>query len=207
MAEILSEEALGTFRRVLDPGDNSTGGGSAAAISGAMAGALVAMVARLSVRPDAEEGSAFYERIAGEGTRLSQELLAGSHQDAAAFDAVVGAYRLPKGNDAELAARRNAIQSAMVSATQAPLGNARRCSHVLHLAGELQGRSNPKAASDLVCAVELARAGLRGCIANVEINLGGIKDQGVAGELKRAADDLRVDNLRADFEDGGKEPR
>lgn len=200
MVDVLTGDALDTFRRVLDPGDNSTGGGSASAIAGAMAGALVAMVARLSVRPDAAEPAAFYEGIAAEGTRLSHELLAGSHADAAAFDAVVAAYRLPKADEAQIAARRHAIQSAMVSATHAPLANARRCSHVLHLARQLEGRSNPKAASDLVCAVALAHAGLQGCIANVEINLGGIRDQGTVAELRSEAA-----GLRRDFDPTGKE--
>jgi methenyltetrahydrofolate cyclohydrolase len=201
LADLLSPEALDTFHRVLDPGDNSTGGGSASAIAGAMAAALVAMVARLSARPDASEPAAFYEDIAAEGTRLSQELLAGSHQDAAAFDAVVAAYRLRKANEAEMAARRMAIQSAMVSAARAPLGNARRCSHVLHLARQLEGRSNPRAGSDLISAKELAHAGLRGCLANVEINLGGIKDTTVVQELKS-----EVENLHTEPEPAGKEP-
>ena len=191
MPDPLTHDALNTFRRVLDPGDNSTGGGSAAAIAGAMAGALVAMVARLSIRPDAVEPVSFYEEIAAEGTRLSRQLLAGSHEDAAAFDAVVGAYRLHKAGEAQVAARRAAIQAAMIRATKAPLGNGQACLAILELAARLEGRFNQQAASDLACANHLAEAGLLGCLANVEINLPGIKDAAKAEELRVAASGLR----------------
>ena len=183
MTEILTDEALATFRRVLDPTDNSTGGGSASAIAGAMAASLAAMVARLSIRPDSPEPESFYKRIAAEAAQLSAELLDGSYRDAAAFDAVVAAYRLLKGTDDEKAARSAAIQDAIAEATRVPLGNAQRCAVALGLARELEGRSNPRAESDLICALRLGEAGLRGCLANVEINRTMIKDEGIRGVL------------------------
>lgn len=191
MTDILTGEALATFKRVLDPTDNSTGGGSAAAIAGGMAASLVAMVARLSARPEAEEPEQFYLEIASNGARLSQELLAGSHEDAAAFDAVVAAYRLPKGSDEELSARRAAIQAAFIRATRVPLANAARCAQALRLVVALEGRSNPRAESDLICARRLGAAALHGCLANVEINLPGIKDEDIRGEIAAALDELR----------------
>ena len=190
MTEILTTEALATFRRVLDPSDNSTGGGSASAIAGAMAAGLAAMVARLSIRTDASEPASFYGEIASTGAALSSALLAGSHEDAAAFDAVVAAYRLPKGTEEEAAARRTAVQSAFITATRVPLENARRCGGVLDLVTDLEGRSNERAKSDLICAWRLAEAALQGCLANVEINLPGIKDEAIRSAIAAERDAL-----------------
>jgi formiminotetrahydrofolate cyclodeaminase len=198
VTDILTDDALGTFRRVLDPGDNSTGGGSASAIAGAMAAALAGMVARLSIRPDSPEPEAFYQGIADDGARLSAALLEGSHSDAAAFDGVVAAYRLPKGTDAEKAARSDAIQSAIITATRVPLANAYRCKDVLGLVTGLEGRSNERAKSDLVCARRLAEAALQGCLANVEINLPGIKDEAVRRAIAAEMEALSAAALQGD---------
>ena len=198
MTDSLTDDALATFRRVLDPDDNSTGGGSASAIAGAMAASLTAMVARLSVRADSPEPEAFYRRIAAEGARLSTELLAGSHEDAAAFDAVVAAYRLPKGTDAEKAARSAAVQAAFITATRVPLANARRCAETLDLVTELEGRSNERAKSDLVCAWRLGEAGLSGCLANVDINLSSVRDDAVRGAIAAERDALAEAALQGD---------
>ncbi|MBI9046152.1 MAG: cyclodeaminase/cyclohydrolase family protein [Anaerolineaceae bacterium] len=79
--------------------------------------------------------------------------------------------------------RRAVIQAAWIQAAEVPLANADGCAAVLELALHLRGRSNPNAASDLSCAFYLALAGLKGCIANVEINLPAIKDENVKAKL------------------------
>jgi formiminotetrahydrofolate cyclodeaminase len=187
----LTDQSTATFLRVIDSTDNSTGGGSASAIAGSMAAALAAMVARLSSPAAGGESEATYDEIAQAGTVLSQALLAGAHEDAASFDAVVAAYRLPKETAEEKEARRAAIQEAMIHATRVPLDNAERCTAVQSLVARLEGRSNPRALSDLQSAGHLARAGLLGCLANVDINLPGIKDAAAAAEIRKRADALR----------------
>ena len=72
----------------------------------------------------------------------------------------------------------------MLHATRVPLRNAEACAEVLALVAKLEGRSNPRAASDLQCAGYLALAGLQGCLANVAINLPGIKDAAAADEIR-----------------------
>lgn len=192
MPAIVTDEQIAAFLRVLDPDDPSTGGGTASAIAGGMAAALAAMVARLSIGPAAAEPEAFYREIAQAAAGLSQALLAGGDEDARSFEGVMAAYRLPKGTDEEKRARSAAIQAALAHATHVPLRNAERCAEVLALAARLAGRSNPRAASDLQCAGYLARAGLQGCLANVEINLAGIKDPAVAAEIRRRAEILQL---------------
>jgi formiminotetrahydrofolate cyclodeaminase len=191
VSAIATEEQLSAFRRVLDPADNSTGGGTASAIAGAMAAALAAMVARLSAGRNATEPDSDFHGIAQAGGELARQLLAGSDEDARAFDAVMAAFRLPKTPEAEAASRRTAIQAAVVEAARVPLRNAEACEEVLALVAQLEGRANPQALSDLQCACYLARAGLQGCLANVEINLPAIKDLAVAGEIRARVQELR----------------
>ncbi len=185
-------ENVEAFLRVLDPTDSSTGGGTASAVAGAMAAALVVMVARLSIGKDGLHTEAFYRELGAEAQVLSDELLHGGREDSEAFAAVCAAYRLAKHTDEERTVRRQAIQRATIEAARVPVANMERCWRVLELAMQLRGRSNPNAASDLECALHLARAGLLGCADNVEINLPAIRDQLVAGELAERAGSLRA---------------
>jgi formiminotetrahydrofolate cyclodeaminase len=129
------------------------------------------------------EAPAFYEQIAAEAESLSRLLLAGGREDSQAFEAVRAAFRLPKGSDEERMMRLAAVQAAWSNAARVPMANAERCGRVLDLAAALLGRSNPNAASDLSCAIYLARAGLLGCVENVKINLSAIKDAHAVAEL------------------------
>jgi len=183
---------IAAFLKILDPADNSTGGGTASAVAGAMAGALVAMVARLSVGKDGmQEPDLFYEELGASAETLSAELFDGGRDDSQAFEAVRNAFRLPKGSDQEKTARREAIQAAWIHAARVPLDNAERCKQVLDLGAQLRGRSNPNAASDLACGLYLARAGMLGCLENVEINLPAIRDSRVVAELEERVSALR----------------
>ncbi|MGC8877669.1 MAG: cyclodeaminase/cyclohydrolase family protein [Anaerolineae bacterium] len=180
------------FRRVLDPADNATGGGAACAIAGAMAAALLAMAARLSVDRGLPQSDTFYTTVAAEAEELSQQLLAGADADAQAFDAVRAAYRLPKSSEAQRCDRFIAIQAALVHATRVPLTNAEHCQRVLQLCRALRDHCNPNVTSDLECAELLAQAGQQGCLSNVETNLRSIKDAGMRAELARRAEQLRL---------------
>ncbi len=172
------------FLRVLDATDNSTGGGTASSVAGAMAGGLAAMVARLSMGKKDLSPREHYEAIAADAENLSAALFDGGHEDAAAFDKVSAAYRLPKDTDEDKAARSRSIQEAMIHAAEVPLANAERCSRVLKICRSLEESYNTNAASDLECAGYLARAGLKGCVANVKINLPYIKDPEVCNQIE-----------------------
>ena len=185
------QDNVAAFLRVLDPRDNSTGGGTASAVAGAMAAALAAMVARLSLGREGMEPESWYRDVAEEGETLCRELFRRGREDSQAFDLVMAAFRMPKSTEEEKAARTQAIAKAMLQATEVPMGNAEKCLRVLELCGGLKGRSNPNAASDLESAQHLARAGLLGCLANVAINLPGVKDAARRGEIETRAEELR----------------
>jgi len=187
-----ARDTVNAFLRVLDAQDGSTGGGTASALAGAMAAALAAMVARLSKGKGLSAPDAFYEELGSDGERLSLMLAAGGARDAEAFDAVKTAFRMPRDTAEQKDARTAAIQAATVAAALTPLDNAALCTRVHELVDRLAGRANPKTLSDLQCAGYLALAGLRGCLANVEINLPAIKDQASASAIQERALALRA---------------
>jgi formiminotetrahydrofolate cyclodeaminase len=180
----LMDQNINAFLRVLDASDNSTGGGTASSVAGAMAAGLAAMVARLSMGKKDLAPREHYESIAVEAEKLSADLFNGGREDAAAFDRVSTAYKMP-GNTADAkTSRSRAIQNAMVHAAEVPLSNAGRCRRILELCKDLEEKYNTNAASDLECAGYLATAGLKGCAANVRINLVYIKDGKISQEIE-----------------------
>ncbi len=90
-----------TFLKVLDPEDNSTGGGTASAVAGAMGASLATMVARLSIGKDDMQPDQFYKDAIRDGEALHTRLFDGGRIDSQAFEAVRGAFRLPKATDEE----------------------------------------------------------------------------------------------------------
>jgi formiminotetrahydrofolate cyclodeaminase len=185
------EKNVQAFLKVFDPADNSTGGGTASAIAGAMAAALAGMVARLSVGKKDMEADEFYLEREETLTTIAAELFDGGWKDSEAFAAVLQAFRLSKESEEEKSARRQAIQAAWIQATEVPLANAHQCAEVLDLAHDLEGRSYVDAASDLNSALYLARAGLKGCLENVAINLPMIKDESIAAGFRRELESLQ----------------
>jgi methenyltetrahydrofolate cyclohydrolase len=185
------EDNIKSFLRVLDPTDNSTGGGTASAIAGAMAASLAAMVARLSIEKPGMESVHYYQAIIDEAEILSRRLFQGARQDSESFDAVMVALRMPKSSEDEQAARQTSIAKVILHATEVPLSNAEGCRRVIELSKKLKGRSNPNAGSDLECAFFLAQAGLNGCLANVAINLPKIKHANQVQRIKSQAEQIR----------------
>jgi methenyltetrahydrofolate cyclohydrolase len=165
--------------------DPTPGGGSAAALAGAVGASLLAMVAGLAKpRASTDEDVA---RLAEAGARcasLAVQLEALIDQDTEAYDLVVNAYRLPKATDEEKAARGISIQQALTAATEAPLAVMRRCAEALGRAQVVEQLGNQNAASDVKVAIAMLRAGLVGAQANVEINLGSVKDGAYAERVR-----------------------
>jgi formiminotetrahydrofolate cyclodeaminase len=179
---------LTTFSDALASSAATPGGGCAAALTGALAAGLAAMVARNTAASDkfadrADEMNA----VAAEADGLRAELLRQVDADAAAFDQVMAAFRMPKETPEEQAARSEAIQSGYKAAVDPPLRVCTRSVRVLELAAQVAERGNPNAASDAGVAALLAAAALEGAAMNVEINLGSIKDQAFRATAADAA--------------------
>jgi formiminotetrahydrofolate cyclodeaminase len=188
---VIDQLSTRAFLDALAGGNATPGGGSAAAIMGAMGAALVSMVANLTL------GKKGYEAVEPQMTQLLREgealrtRLAGMvAEDVAAFDALMAAYRLPKGSDDELAARGHAIKAGLPAATQAPLDIPHACAEVVRLTERAVGHGNLNAISDVGVGALAALAGLRGSALNVQFNAPQIKDRAFTGRAMRELDEL-----------------
>jgi methenyltetrahydrofolate cyclohydrolase len=153
--------------------DPTPGGGSAAALGGAVAAALVTMVASMpKTRTGADEERRRLDGVRALVTVEGDRLLGLVDEDAAAYDAVIAARRLPKDSEAQKAARKAAVDAALGKAADVPMRTARACLTVLQQAVEAAEHGNPNARSDAVAAAALAWGGLVGALENVRINIG-----------------------------------
>lgn len=204
----LCDMSVTAFTEALASGAATPGGGSASALAGALAASLVAMVARnTAANPSYADRAAELEEIVAEAERLRGELVGLVDEDAAAFDRVMAAFRLPKDTDELKAARSRAIQAGYKAAVEPPLLVCRDALRVLELAARVTEQANPNAVSDAGVAALLAASALEGAALNVEINLGSIKDESftttaadaaqAAREQGRALRDRTLDAVRA----------
>ena len=178
------ETTLTGFLDELSSGAATPGGGCAAALAGALAASLVGMVAR---------NTGGLGEIAADADRLRAQLEELVDADAAAFEQVMAAFRLPKETPEEKAARSAAIQAGYRAAVAPPLGVCRDALAVLVLAGRVAELGNPNAVSDAGVAALLAASALEGAALNVEINLGSIKDESFRAESAAAVEEARAE--------------
>jgi glutamate formiminotransferase/formiminotetrahydrofolate cyclodeaminase len=169
------------------------GGGSVAALAGSLAASLGEMVAGLT------EGRKKYESVEGRMREIHTKLTAARadlqslvREDAAAYQEVVDAMRLPKETDAHKASRSEAVERATRRATEVPLRTARTASEVLRWLEILAREGNPYARSDAATGAQLAYAALKGALYNVLINVGTLKDKSFADSCLREADQLEL---------------
>lgn len=189
----METQSLQSFLDSLAADTATPGGGSVAALNGALGAALVSMVCRLTIgRKKYAAVDAEMQGILPKSEAYRAKLTALLAEDVAAFDAVMAAFGLPKTTDTEKAARRTAIQSALKEATRVPLETARLCANVLELAQIVAEKGNTNAASDAGSASQSALAGLKSAALNVYINLGSIRDEAFVAETSAQMDMLLV---------------
>jgi formiminotetrahydrofolate cyclodeaminase len=172
-----AEMTVAQFLEALASPDPTPGGGTAAAVAGAMGASLLVMVtglAKSNTNTDEERAALAAARQALAPLVATLTQLADA--DAAAFDQVMGAYRLPKATDEDKAARSAAIQAALQGATTVPLQTLRACAHAMAHAETVAAGGNRSAVSDVGVAIGLLEAAAAGAEANVRINLGSVKD-------------------------------
>jgi glutamate formiminotransferase / formiminotetrahydrofolate cyclodeaminase len=168
------------------------GGGSVSALAGALAAALAQMVAGLSRKKKAQLTVVDKLSDALEQMRkVADELTAAIDRDSSAYDEVLKAYKMPQGEDEEIKAREAAIQVATRGATEVPLEVATSTVALFERIGQLAAIAAASMKSDLEVARLMAAAGARGALANVEINIDGIKDAGYATAVREKVSALR----------------
>jgi glutamate formiminotransferase len=168
------------------------GGGSVAAFAGALAASLGQMVAGLSRKKKSQFLVADKLSDALEDMRrAAEELTVAIDRDANSYDDVMVAFKLPQGDAAEIKWRQEAIQIATRAAAEVPLEVAERTVALFERLGQLAAIAAASMKSDLEVARLMASAGARGALANVEINLDGIKDAGYVAATRERISALR----------------
>ena len=182
------------FTDILSTDAPAPGGGSVAALCGALSGALTAMVGALTHgHKGYEQAWAEMERVGVAAQKLKDEFLADVDRDTDAFNRVMAASRLPKKTDDDKAARAAALEEATKEATLVPLAVLKRTLVAAHLARSVAERGNKSSISDAGCAALTARAAAEGAWFNVIINLPGIRDAAFARDTAAEADKLRAE--------------
>jgi glutamate formiminotransferase/formiminotetrahydrofolate cyclodeaminase len=155
------------------------GGGSAAAHVAALGAALTQMVAGLTAgRQKHADVHDEMQRIVTDAHALRSKLTALVQRDAASFEGVQLAYRLPLGSDEQQAARATAIREALIHAAEVPLETARTAVEVAALAASVAERGNRNAVGDACVAALLAETACRATVLNVRLNVSSLDDAG-----------------------------
>ena len=187
----LAEMQVTEFVNLMASDAPAPGGGSAAALEGALGAALTAMVCALTV---GKKKYADVQELAVESQKKAEDLKARfvdvMDRDTEAFNAVSAVFAMPKDTDEQKAARKAAMQEALKGCTKTPFEMMQLACETLELTRSLVGRLNASAASDLGCSALSLRAAIQGAWLNVLINISGIADEAFATEYRKNGEAL-----------------
>lgn len=187
----LAEMQVTEFVNLMASDAPAPGGGSAAALEGALGAALTAMVCALTV---GKKKYADVQELAVESQKKAEDLKARfvdvMDRDTEAFNAVSAVFAMPKDTDEQKAARKAAMQEALKGCTKTPFEMMQLAYETLELTRSLVGRLNASAASDLGCSALSLRAAIQGAWLNVLINISGIADEAFAAEYRKNGEAL-----------------
>ncbi|UCD70440.1 MAG: cyclodeaminase/cyclohydrolase family protein [Syntrophobacterales bacterium] len=173
----LDQLSVRNFIQELSSGSPTPGGGSVAALCGAMGTALSAMVARLTVgREKFKDAWEEMEGIKQAAGQLAERFLSLVQEDTDAYQEVIGALGLPKQTEEEMELQQESIQKAMRKASSVPLETLRVSEKLIQMAKEAVKRGNPNTVTDGAAAVHLAHTAAVVAAYNVRINLSTLKD-------------------------------
>ena len=177
----LAEMTVTQFADVLASDAPAPGGGSTAALAGALGAALTAMVCRLTEgRKKYEEYQDYILEVKEKATALQAKFIDVMDRDTEAFMVISNAYGMPKATDEEKAARSAAIQAGLVKSTETPMEMMELSAETIALTESLLGKFNTASASDLGVGALTLRTAVQGAWLNVLINIGSLKDKELA---------------------------
>lgn len=188
----LNKMTVSGFINELSSDSPAPGGGSVAALCGALSGALSSMVGALT------HGNNKYkdvfdemEKVGVEAQKLKDEFLADVDRDTDAFNEVISAMRLPKKKEKDQEIRAEAIEEATKKATLVPFSVLKRTEHAARLARHSSEKGNQNSLSDSAVAALTARSAAEGAFLNIIINLPGIKDKKFSADILKEAEKIR----------------
>lgn len=197
---MFAEVSIQDFLSQVASPDPVPAGGGIAAMNAASAAALIEMVARLTI--DRKGHEAVWNRmreIAQECACLRAALLADIDRDAAAYRAVMAAYRLPKATAVERENRASTIEEALRQATRVPFDVAQRALRLMNLAGEAISSGNPHAAADAAAGMHSAHAALMTAVGNIRTNVRSIRDSSWADRMRSDAERMEKEAVAHAF--------
>ena len=174
------------FLDALASSEPTPGGGSAAAVAGAVAAGLVSMVCNLTVGQ--ERYAAVEEDVKGllqVSEELRVRLVRLAEEDMAAYGSFARAQRMPRSSPEERSKRTQQMQEALRQCTLVPLEIAEACRRILELTPETAEKGNPHAITDVGVAAVLAEAAMRGALLQVKVNLRWLKDEEFIAEQQQ----------------------
>ena len=195
---MLTEKRVDEFLKELASASPAPGGGSTAALAGALGAALTSMVCNLTIgRKKYAAVQPAMESALKESDALLREFIALVDEDTEAFNAVMAAMSLPKGTDEEKKKRSDAIQREMARATAIPLKVMEMCERTLAFTATAAEHGNVNSVSDAGVGAAMLHAACRGAHLNVQINLRSLTDAGVVRETasRAGAVSRRVEEL------------
>jgi methenyltetrahydrofolate cyclohydrolase len=194
---MITESSVEKFLDDLASAAPTPGGGSAAAILGAMGAALVSMVCNVTIgKKGLEAVEPEMKSLREQSEKLRSRLAAMVAEDVAAFDGLMAAYRLPKVSESDKVRRAEAIQTSLRAATETPLDCARACSDVIDLAQRAGEAGYSGVISDAGVGVLAAHAGLRSAALNVHMNAPSLKDREFAHQATSEVAELLESGAR-----------
>jgi formiminotetrahydrofolate cyclodeaminase len=190
-------DSIGIFPELVAAGTPTPGGGSVAALCGVLASSLGQMVCNITIgKPKYAANEPRLKEIGRQLEELAERLRELIAEDAASFEAVLKAYRLPRESEEQKQERAAQIQAATLGSINVPVETAERSFEVLIRLGELAAIGNPNALSDVAVGAQLAQTAIKGASYNVRVNLGSLSDTETAERIGRNMTRL-IDESRA----------
>lgn len=187
----LTDQSVSNFLDELASNAPAPGGGSVAALSGALGAALVSMVCNLTLNKKGyEDVQGDINNLLSQSEALRQRLTDLLEEDVKAYTGYSKAAKMPRGTDEEKSERSKAMLAALKVATDVPLGIAEAAVEVMDLCMPAAEKGNKWAVSDAGVAVLMAEAALRSAALNVLINLGTLKDEAFVADRRAKLEGL-----------------
>lgn len=188
---MLIDKKVSNFLNELASNSPTPGGGSVAALAGALGAALISMVGNLTVgKKKYEDVEEEIKRILSSSEKLRYELSQLIEDDVKVFNNFMATYKMPKETEDEKKVRTEKIQEALIEAAKVPLKVAYKCLDIMILSQEVAEKGNVNVVSDAGVAVLMAEAALESAILNVKINLKMIKDEKTKEEFSSSIKEI-----------------
>ncbi|MDR0896161.1 MAG: cyclodeaminase/cyclohydrolase family protein [Prevotellaceae bacterium] len=198
---MLAKTTLNDFLNRTASNEPVPGGGSVAALNGAVASALATMVARLTIgKKKYELHEELMRHVEETMPRARQHFEDAIDRDADAYNALFACYKMPKTTEEEREARTLAIEEATKQAALVPMEVAEEAAGLMEALFDVVRFGNQNAITDGCVAVMSARTAVLGALLNVRINLTGIKDEAFVNTLRERADQLERETIRREEE-------